>query len=48
VQQLLMEKGVSEAAARSIREVWELTNRSLAWDEAVSLLRHASELPQRL
>jgi len=48
VQQLLMEKGVSEAAARSIREVWDLTNRSLAWDEAVSLLRHASELPQRL
>jgi len=48
VQQLLMEKGVSEAAARSIREVWELTSHSLAWDEAVSLLQHASELPQRL
>ncbi|MCX7642815.1 MAG: BatD family protein [Armatimonadetes bacterium] len=48
VQQLLMEKGVSEAAANSIKEVWELTNRSLAWDEAVSLLQHASELPQRL
>jgi len=48
VQQLLVEKGVSEAAARSIREVWELTNQSLAWDEALSLLQHASELPQRL
>ncbi|MCX7966914.1 MAG: BatD family protein [Armatimonadetes bacterium] len=48
VQQLLMEKGVSEAAARSIKEVWELTSHSLGWDEAVSLLQHASELPQRL
>lgn len=48
VQQLLASKGVSEAAARSIREVWELTNQQLAWDEAISLLKHASELPQRL
>ncbi len=48
VQQLLMEKGVSEAAVLSIKEVWELTSHSLAWDEAVSLLQHASELPQRL
>lgn len=48
VQQLLADKGVSEAAARSIREVWELTNRTMVWDEAVSLLKHAAELPQRL
>ncbi|MDW8026902.1 MAG: BatD family protein [Armatimonadota bacterium] len=48
VQQLLAAKGISEAATRSIREVWELTNQQLVWDEVVSLLKHASELPQRL
>jgi len=48
VQQLLAAKGISDAAARSIREVWELTNQPLALDEAISLLKNASELPQRL
>ncbi len=48
VQQLLLAKGVSEAAIRSICEAWERTGTSLAWDEAVSLLHHVAELPQRL
>ncbi len=48
VQALLLEKGVSEAAARSISEVWERVSGSLGWEEALALLRHAAELPQRL
>ena len=48
VQQLLLTKGVSEAAVRAIREVWEQTGSPMEWDEAVHLLRNASELPQRL
>jgi hypothetical protein len=48
VQQLLLTKGVSEAAVRAIREVWEQTGGPMEWDEAVHLLRNASELPQRL
>jgi len=48
VQQLLLTKGVSEAAVRAIREVWEQTGNPMEWDEAVHLLQNASELPQRL
>lgn len=48
VQQLLLTKGVSEAAVRSIKEIWERTNAPLDWDEAVSLLQSAADLPQRL
>jgi hypothetical protein len=48
VQQLLLTKGVSEAAVRAIKEVWEQTNNPMGWDEAVHLLQNASELPQRL
>jgi hypothetical protein len=48
VQQLLLTKGVSEAAVRAVKEVWEQTNNPMEWDEAVHLLQNASELPQRL
>jgi len=48
VQQLLLTKGVSEAAVRAIKEVWEQTNNPMEWDDAVHLLQNASELPQRL
>lgn len=48
VQQLLMMKGVSEAAARFAREVWERTSTSLPPDEAITLLQQVTEVPQRL
>ncbi len=48
VEQLLVRKGVSEVAARAIREVWERTEQTVVWEEVVSLLQHAAEVPQRL
>ncbi len=48
VNQLLMEKGVSEVATRFASEVWERTGDPLSPDEALNLLQQVSEVPQRL
>ena len=48
VQQLLQSKGVSETAARFVRDVWERTATVQSPDEAVHLLRQAAETPNRL
>jgi len=48
VQQLLQSKGVSEAAARFAREVWERTATAQSLDEALPLLQQVAEVPRRL
>lgn len=48
VRQLLLTRGISEAAVRSIEEVWDRADKLMDWEEAVNLLLSASELPQRL
>ena len=48
VQKLLQSKGVSEAAARFAREVWERTATAQSLDEALPILQQVAEVPRRL
>ncbi|MCS7223239.1 MAG: BatD family protein [Armatimonadetes bacterium] len=48
LQEMLTKRGVSEAAARFAREIWETALSALTDEEALLLLKRAQEVPRRL